>query len=156
MKRVFEEPNEGMEAPCMCDCEKWFDLDEGYSNPRGNNVVVCKECYDRIEQEISNEEEIDDLLSTLADAEYTVKDCKEQLAKLNYKPSEQPATAPVEAQQPIPDSGEIEKAVTLPLNFWYRLKGFVGNVQVADMMSEEEKEMIIHVCEQSLSSPTLK
>ena len=31
--------------------------------------------------------------------------------------------------------------------FWKRLKSFVSNVQVNDPMSEEEKEMIIHVCD---------
>ena len=31
--------------------------------------------------------------------------------------------------------------------FWKRLKSFVNNVQVNDPMSEEEKEMIIHVCD---------
>ena len=31
--------------------------------------------------------------------------------------------------------------------FWKRLKTFAKNVQVNDPMSEEEKEMIIHVCD---------
>ena len=31
--------------------------------------------------------------------------------------------------------------------FWKRLKSFVGNVQVGDVMSDEEKEMILRVCD---------
>lgn len=37
------------------------------------------------------------------------------------------------------------------LNFWKRLKSFVQNVQVNDPMSDEEKDMIIHVCNEKLS-----
>jgi len=36
-------------------------------------------------------------------------------------------------------------------NFYLRLKNFVSNVQVNDMMSEEEKEMIISVCDKQLN-----
>ena len=36
-------------------------------------------------------------------------------------------------------------------NFYLRLKRFVSNVQVNDLMSEEEKEMIIHVCNEKLN-----
>ena len=32
-------------------------------------------------------------------------------------------------------------------NFFERLKLFVGNVQINDMIGEEEKQMIINVCE---------
>ena len=31
-------------------------------------------------------------------------------------------------------------------NFWDRLENFMSNVQVNDAMSEEERQMIIHVC----------
>ncbi len=31
-------------------------------------------------------------------------------------------------------------------NFWDRLENFMSNVQVNDAMSEEERRMIIHVC----------
>ena len=34
--------------------------------------------------------------------------------------------------------------------FWQRLKWFVSDIQVNDPMSEEEKEMIIHVCDEQL------
>jgi F0F1-type ATP synthase delta subunit len=36
-------------------------------------------------------------------------------------------------------------------NFYSRLKKFVSNVKVNDMMSEEEKEMIICVCDKQLN-----
>ena len=36
-------------------------------------------------------------------------------------------------------------------NFYLRLKNFVSNVQVNDMMSEEEKEMIISVCDKKIN-----
>lgn len=36
-------------------------------------------------------------------------------------------------------------------NFYLRLKNFVSNVQVNDMMSEEEKEMIISVCNRQMN-----
>ena len=36
-------------------------------------------------------------------------------------------------------------------NFYLRLKSFVSNVQVNDPMSEEEKEMIIYVCNKQLN-----
>lgn len=44
-----DEPNEFMEAPCRCDCGKWFDLEDGY--PDGNGNIVCKECKDELEDE---------------------------------------------------------------------------------------------------------
>ncbi len=36
-------------------------------------------------------------------------------------------------------------------NFYLRLKNFVSNVQVNDPMSEEEKEMIISVCNRQIN-----
>ena len=36
-------------------------------------------------------------------------------------------------------------------NFYLRLKSFVSNVKVNDPMSEEEKEMIIYVCNKQLN-----
>ena len=35
-------------------------------------------------------------------------------------------------------------------NFWIRLKSFVINVQVNDQMSEEEKEMILNICDKRI------
>jgi len=33
--------------------------------------------------------------------------------------------------------------------FWKRLESFVGNIQVNDPMSEEEKDMIINICKEN-------
>ena len=40
------------------------------------------------------------------------------------------------------------------INFWKRLEMFVENVQVNDMPSEEEKEMILNVCKREQESFT--
>lgn len=46
---------------------------------------------------------------------------------------------------------EIENAEYLnKINFWKRLKLFVSEVQVNDPMSDEEKNMIIDVCDKFL------
>ena len=39
----------------------------------------------------------------------------------------------------------------IPPNFFKRLKSFVENVQVNDMPSEEEKEMILYVCDKNIN-----
>lgn len=43
-----DEPNEFMEAPCRCDCGKWFDLEDGY---RSGNGIVCRECKEALEED---------------------------------------------------------------------------------------------------------
>lgn len=40
-----DEPNEYMEMPCMCDCGKWFDLLDGYSN-KDHTLTICRECHE--------------------------------------------------------------------------------------------------------------
>ena len=40
-----KEPNEFMEAPCMCDCGNWFDLEDGYGS-KNSSKVICRECKD--------------------------------------------------------------------------------------------------------------
>lgn len=39
------------------------------------------------------------------------------------------------------------------INFWQRLEMFISNVQVNDLPSEEEKEMILNVTKAALNSP---
>ena len=39
----------------------------------------------------------------------------------------------------------------IPQNFFKRLKSFVENVQVSDMASEEEKKMILRVCDKNIN-----
>lgn len=38
-----EEPNEFMEAPCRCDCGKWFDLEDGHRSKK-RSIVICHDC----------------------------------------------------------------------------------------------------------------
>lgn len=46
---------EYMEMPCLCDCGRWFDLNDGFrSLLKPNGIVVCKACHTR-------EEEIEDI-----------------------------------------------------------------------------------------------
>ena len=55
MARKFDcedELNEFMECPCMCDCGKWFDLDDGYRSLH-SNTIICKNCHN---QEIEEDE----------------------------------------------------------------------------------------------------
>lgn len=40
------------------------------------------------------------------------------------------------------------------INFWQRLEMFISNVQVNDLPSEEEKEMILNVTKAALNSPS--
>jgi hypothetical protein len=40
--------------------------------------------------------------------------------------------------------------IKIKTNFWSRLSAFISNVQVGDMPSEEEKDMILHVCSEQI------
>ena len=88
--KEFPEDKFGEDAmPCPCEeCGEWFDLDDGESHPRNNNVVICADCANRLEKVVEREEEIEDLLSQKSDAEWTVNHCNERLKELNYKPEE--------------------------------------------------------------------
>lgn len=59
-------------------------------------------------------------------------------------------------KEQTPDNQNTREEIDLQkINFFDRLKSFVSNVQVNDMMSEEEKGMILHVCDNySLSTQT--
>lgn len=38
--------DEDMEAPCLCDCGEWFDLNDGYRTEKiGSNKIVCPDCH---------------------------------------------------------------------------------------------------------------
>lgn len=45
-----DQPNEFMEAPCKCDCGKWFDLEDGYRS-QYSNKVICAECHIKEEED---------------------------------------------------------------------------------------------------------
>lgn len=40
---------------------------------------------------------------------------------------------------------------TQDINFWKRLLAFVTDVEVSDLPGEEEKEMIIYICNQKIN-----
>jgi hypothetical protein len=40
----------------------------------------------------------------------------------------------------------------LPDNFWTRLQSFISNIDVSDLPGEEEKGMILHVCEKLINT----
>jgi hypothetical protein len=44
------------------------------------------------------------------------------------------------------------KGYTQDPRFWKRLRDFVKDIQINDPMSEEEKDMILHNCEQKLNN----
>jgi len=84
MEDEFE--NYGMEMPCLCDCGKWFDLNDGVGSYKNTNSIVCQSCGEIEEAEAERNNEIVDLLYSLADAEFTIKEVNERLKELNYDP----------------------------------------------------------------------
>ena len=88
MKRAFLEPHDfdedAMPTLCMV-CGGMFDLDDGATNPKKDNEIICEGCAHDLEKEIEKEEEIEELLNQISDAEYTIKDAKEQLHKIGYR-----------------------------------------------------------------------
>lgn len=48
--------DEDMEAPCLCDCGAWFDLDNGYPSP-SSDQVICKTCYEFSKDEENEEDD---------------------------------------------------------------------------------------------------
>jgi hypothetical protein len=85
MKRAFTEEHQFDEdaMPCLCEvCNGWFDLEDGAEHPRKPNITICEGCADDIQKEVDKEEEIEELQNQISDAEYTIKDCKEQLTRL--------------------------------------------------------------------------
>jgi hypothetical protein len=71
------------DMPCPCtECNGWFDLNDGRSNPRKENEIICYECAVKIEAEVEREEEIENLQSEIEEAEYTIKEAKKRLEEL--------------------------------------------------------------------------
>lgn len=78
------ELNEEMEMPCPCKrCGKWFDLNDGFGSEKWyRNEVICESCHNEERQEIDRDEEIEDLISQIDDAEFTIKECRRRLIGL--------------------------------------------------------------------------
>lgn len=88
IKRAYQEDHDFDEdaMPCLCTvCNGWFDLTDGAPNPRKDNEIICEGCADDIQKEVDKEEEIDDLLTTISDAEDTISEAKKRLDELGYK-----------------------------------------------------------------------
>lgn len=83
----FDDETDDMEMPCPCQkCGNWFDLNDGHGSKKWfPNTVICEDCSQIEDEEIERDEEIEDLLNTISDAEYTIKDAKERLKELCYK-----------------------------------------------------------------------
>lgn len=89
MKRAYQEDHQFDEGamPCICSiCNGWFDLNDGSSNPRKENEVICEGCADDIQKELDIEEEIEDLTIQISDAEDTIKCCKKRLDEIRPAP----------------------------------------------------------------------
>lgn len=66
-------PNEFMEMPCMCDCGKWFDLNDGHAN-RDHTKTICRECK---EEEDSSDNDLQDKQDPWPDEEDIINDIEE-------------------------------------------------------------------------------
>lgn len=129
-KKYADEPDDRMEAPCMCRCGNWFDLDDGCSDLDNSKTLICQECSDAQEAEAEKQEDIDDLKSSLEDAEWTVKDCKEQLKKLGVKIDEPP---------PLPTVEEcMEYAVELGI--WHGMKCAFSETALKKLIKYAQKQ----------------
>lgn len=75
---------EKMEMPTPCQkCGEIFDLLDGYDSEKWYpNTTICASCFKKEEKEIEVDEEISELKESLADAEYTIKDCTKRLIEL--------------------------------------------------------------------------
>jgi hypothetical protein len=73
---------EEMEMPCLCDCRRWFDLNDGYRSldPYHANRVVCPSCHN---DEQKRQDEIDELESQIDWKEDQGKGTKRLQAKLD-------------------------------------------------------------------------
>lgn len=88
IKRAYQEDHDFDEdaMPCLCTvCNGWFDLNDGAANPRKDNEIICEGCADDIQKEVDKEEEIEDLLTEISDAEDTISEAKKRLDELGYK-----------------------------------------------------------------------
>lgn len=75
-----------MEMPTPCvNCGEWFDLNDGYGSTKWHpNITICDACHDEEEKEIEKDEEIEELLESIEDAEITIKDARTRLFELGY------------------------------------------------------------------------
>lgn len=65
---------EEMDMPCLCDCGKWFDLDDGWQS-KYKQQVVCSDCHNK-------EAKIDELKDEYYQAEMEGKGTKRLRSKI--------------------------------------------------------------------------
>ena len=77
---------DGMEMPTPCNhCGKIFDLNDGYGSEKWYpNIIICEPCHYKEEAEIEREEEIENLIEAIRDAEWTLKYSQERLKELGH------------------------------------------------------------------------
>jgi poly(A) polymerase Pap1 len=74
------------DMPCPCtQCSEWFDLEDGMTNPRKDNEIICAKCARAIQEEVDKEEEIENVQAALSNAQWEVNDYKKQLHELGCK-----------------------------------------------------------------------
>lgn len=91
------ELDEEMDAPCPCQkCGNWFDQSDGTTSRKWYpNTIICESCGKEEEQEIETDEEIEELKTMIADAEWTIKDSNKRLKELGVLSA---STPPVKEQ----------------------------------------------------------
>lgn len=81
----FEHDEDAM--PCRCEeCHEWFDLEDGGNHPKKENLIICDTCTQKLEAAQERLEEIEELLNSISDAEFTINEARQQLITLNYNP----------------------------------------------------------------------
>ncbi|WP_034746973.1 hypothetical protein [Chryseobacterium vrystaatense] len=75
---------EEMEMPTPCiHCGDLFDLNDGYGSDKWHpNITICDKCHEEEEKEIERDEEIEDYIDNLSDAEENVKRYRKLLTEL--------------------------------------------------------------------------
>ena len=83
-----DEDDDFMPVPCQ-GCNKIFDLNDGFASEKWYpNTVICRTCNAKEEEEIEQEDEIEECLSSIEDAKWTINNCIERLRAVGYNTSE--------------------------------------------------------------------
>lgn len=78
---------EEMEMPTPCKkCGEWFDLHDGYGSKKWfPKTTICETCHEEEEDEITIDEEIEELKETISEAQDTISTAKEKLKELGIE-----------------------------------------------------------------------
>lgn len=73
---------EFMDAPCLCNCGNWFDLNDGYpSHKPHSNAIVCDECHEKENRIVDIQTEIESL-EEMGNKKREIKKLKKELLDL--------------------------------------------------------------------------